>query len=300
MHVLVRGSLTVTLGLFLAASSLAARQGTSTPSAQAPKFSARAQGVLVDVEVLRGGHPYGGLAPADFELRDNGVVQQIDVVHSVDVPINAVLALDASSSTTGQRLKDLLTASQVLVDELKPGDHAGLTTFNERVAPRVPLSTDFTLLRTALGRIEPSGDTALLDGVYAGLLSTQPAIGASLVVIYTDGGDTASWLDEREVLDTAQRLNAVVDAVVIKSNHRWPELKAVVDATGGHAVVIDSTSGLAAEFARILRDFRSRYQITFMPHGVEPGGFHKLEIHVRGSGLTVHARPGYLSDDREQ
>jgi VWFA-related protein len=299
MQVLARSWFAVAVGLSVGGAAIAARQDPTPPRPQAT-FAARAQGVLVDVEVSRGGHPYGGAKPEDFEVRDNGVVQDIEVVHSENAPINAVLALDASASTTGQRLTDLLAASRILVDNLKPGDHAGLTTFNQRVAPRVPLTTDLDRLRTALGRIQPSGDTALLDGLYAGLLSTQPAIGASLVVVYTDGGDTASWLDEREVLDTANRLNAVVDAVVIRSTHKWPELKAVVDTTGGHAVVIDSTSGLAAEFARILSDFRTRYQVTFIPRGVEPTGAHKLDIKVRGSGLTVTARKGYISDNRDK
>jgi VWFA-related protein len=300
MQVLARGWVAVASGLMMGVATIAARQDPSPPARPQATFAARAQGVLVDVEVTKGGRPYAGAKAEDFEVRDNGVLQEVDVVHSENAPINAVLALDASASTSGQRLKDLLTASRTLVDDLKPGDHAGLTTFNQRVAPRVPLTTDLDRLRTALTRIEPSGDTALLDGLYAGLLSTQPAIGASLVVVYTDGGDTASWLDQREVLDTANRLNAVVDAVVIRSTHKWPELKAVVDTTGGHAVVIDSTAGLAAEFARILAEFRNRYQVTFIPRGVEPSGFHKLEIKVKGSGLTVRARNGYLTDNRDK
>jgi hypothetical protein len=75
----------------------------------------------------------GGLTAADFELRDNGVVQTIDVADS-DVPVNAVLAPDTSASTAGQRQKDLIAASQALLDGLKPADRAALTTFSHAVA----------------------------------------------------------------------------------------------------------------------------------------------------------------------
>lgn len=263
---------------------------------QTQVFQARAEGVLVDVEVTRGGYPVGGLKPSDFELRDEGVPQTFEMLASADAPINAVLALDVSASTQGARLADLVAASRLLIDGLRPGDHVGLTTFNEHVTPPVPLTTDFDVVRSALERLTPAGDTALLDGVYAGLLSTQRAVGASLVVAYTDGADTASWLQPDEVLDAAKRLDAVLDAVVVKSSHQWTGLKEVIRMTGGEAFEINSTSGLSGQFARILRNFRSRYQLTFVPRNVPVGGFHRLEVSVRGSGLTVHSRAGYFSD----
>lgn len=268
----------------------------ATPAVAQQRFTARTQGVLLDVDVRRGGYPAPGLVAADFEVRDNGVVQTIEVVDSTNAAINTVLALDASASTSGQRLVDLTTGSRALLDGLKPGDHAALTTFNQSVAPRVPLTTDFDAVRTALGRLAPSGQTALLDGVYAALLATHAAVGSSLVVVYTDGADTASWLQADEVLEAAKRSDAVLDAVVIRSSHKWTELKTLVEATGGQVFVIDSTSGLAAEFARILKEFRSRYVLTFVPTGVTPGGFHKLDVRVTGRNLTVHARAGYFSD----
>jgi hypothetical protein len=86
--------------------------GPTHASLQRP-FSSHTLGVRVDVLVTDGRNPVGGLTAADFELRDNGVVQTIDVADS-DVPVNAVLALDTSASTAGQRQKDLIAASQAL------------------------------------------------------------------------------------------------------------------------------------------------------------------------------------------
>ena len=47
-------------------------------------FSSRTVGVRVDVLVTHGRMPVGGLTAADFELRDNGVLQSIEIVDSPD------------------------------------------------------------------------------------------------------------------------------------------------------------------------------------------------------------------------
>ena len=89
----------------LAVALIAAALPLSGPSLASQKqaFSSGALGVRVDVLVTDGSKPVAGLTASDFELRDNGVVQTIDVLDASDVPVNAVLALDTSASTAGQR-----------------------------------------------------------------------------------------------------------------------------------------------------------------------------------------------------
>jgi len=234
------------------------------------------------------------LRAADFELRDNGVLQTVDVVDSSDVALNAVLALDTSASTTGKRQEDLIAASQALLDGLKPADRAALTTFSHAVAPRIALTSDLSAVRTELLRIEPSGETAIMDGVYVALTTTLSQSGRSLVVVYTDGGDTSSWLEPDEVLESAKRSNAVIYAVTAAEARRHSPLKDLTDATGGQLLQITSSADLRGAFQKILRDFRSRYILTYTPRGVPTGGFHRLDVRVKRSGLTVKARPGYI------
>jgi 3D (Asp-Asp-Asp) domain-containing protein len=87
--------------------------------AQKQAFSSRTLGVRVDVLVTDGRNPVTGLTAADFELRDNGVAQTINLVDTSVIPINAVLALDTSASTAGQRQKILVAAGEALLDGLK-------------------------------------------------------------------------------------------------------------------------------------------------------------------------------------
>ena len=121
----------------LAVALIAAALPLSGPSlaSQMKAFSSGALGVRVDVLVTDGSKPVAGLTASDFELRDNGVVQTIDVLDASAVPVNAVLALDTSARTAGQRQKDSIAAGEALLDGLKADDRAALTTFSHAVFP---------------------------------------------------------------------------------------------------------------------------------------------------------------------
>jgi VWFA-related protein len=257
-------------------------------------FSSHVQAVLVDALVTQNGRPVSGLTAADFEVRDNGVLQKIDLLDAANLPINAVLALDTSASTAGARLRNLTAATDALLDGLRPVDRAALTTFSHVVSPRVPLTPDLASIREALRSINPDGETAALDGIYAALTATLAETGRSLVVICTDGRDTRSWLEPDELLAAAHRSNAVIDVVATGSARRWPVLRDLTDATGGQTIAVESSQQIRAQFESILREFRSRYVVTFVPAGVADGGFHRLDVRVRGGRLAVKARPGYI------
>ena len=263
-------------------------------SSQTQSFSSSTLAVSVDVLVTDGRNPVAGLTAADFELRDNGVVQRIEVVDAADVPVNAVLALDTSSSTIGQRQKDLIAASSALLEGLKPADRAALTTFSHAVAPRIPLTSDLSAIRAELLRFEPSGDTSIMDGVYVALTTTLAQPGRSLVVVCTDGYDTTSWLEPDEVLESAKRSNAVIYAVTAAAERQRSSLRDLTDATGGHLIKVASTADLRGAFQKILQDFRSRYILAYSPQGGPIAGFHRLDVRVKRRGLTVKARPGYI------
>ena len=257
-------------------------------------FSSRTLGVRVDVLVLDGGKPVAGLTAADFQLRDNGVPQRVEVVDSSDVPINAVLALDTSASIRGRRQTDLIAAGEGLLDGLKPADRVAVTTFSHAVVPALPLTGDLHEARAALRAVTPSGRTAVMDGVYVALTTTLDQSGRFLLVVCTDGGDTMSWLTPPEVLKASQRTNAVVYAVTAGGGRRSDALKELTDATGGQMLEVKSSGDLRPAFQRILSEFRTRYVLAYSPEGVAPGGFHRVEITVPRRRATVKARAGYI------
>ena len=261
---------------------------------QRPTFSSGTLGVRVDVLVTEGGTPVAGLKADDFEVRDNGVLQRISLAAVLDLPVNAVLTLDTSDSTSGPKLTNLVASARAFVDRLQSSDRAALITFSHAVKPRVPLTADFRLIKKALDDVTPHGETSALDAIYVGLLTAQADSGRSLLIVCTDGRDTASWLTEEEVLDAAKRGNAVIYAVAAEHARGWSVLQDLARATGGHTVDVASSNDLSGEFQKILDDFRSRYIITFVPGGVNQDGFHRLDVKVRRGGLIVKARPGYV------
>jgi VWFA-related protein len=261
--------------------------------AQQPSFRSSALAVRVDVLVTDGRKPVAGLTAREFELRDNGVLQTVDVLDGSGVPINAVLALDTSSSTAGRRHADLVAASQALLDGLESVDRAALTTFSHAVSSRIALTSDLRAVRDELGGITPGGQTSIMDGAYVAIAATLAQTGRSLVLICTDGYDTWSWLRPSDVLDSARRSNAVIYAVAAADARQSSSLKSLADATGGDVLKVKSSSGLRAAFQKILQEFRSRYVLAYTPSGIPLGGFHTVDVRVRQRGLTVKARPGY-------
>lgn len=261
-------------------------------------FSSRTVGVRVDVLVTdtNTGRPQAGLKATDFELRDNGVLQKIDSLDAGDMPVNALLALDVSASTTGKRLTDLQAATHTLLDDLRPVDRASLLTFNHAVMPRVPLTSDFTSVKAVVDGIKPFGGTSLLEGAYAAIVSTLAEPGRSFVLICTDGRDTTSWMQPEDVVESAKHSNAVVYIVASSDARKWAPLKNLADATGGKMIEIESSAQMAAEFRKILTDFRSRYVLTYTPTGVTAGGYHRLDVRMRAPQVKATARPGYIGE----
>lgn len=260
---------------------------------QPPTFSSRAVGVRVDALVTEGRIPVAGLTAQDFELRDNGVLQTVDAVLASNVPLNAVLAFDTSASVNGKRRRDLIDAGDAFLDDLKPVDRASLVTFSGGVAPRVPPTADFAAVRAELDRIAPGGQTSVMDGVYAALTMTLARTEPALVLVCTDGTDTSSWLSPREVLEAAKRSNAVI-YLVTSAVGSSASLADLADATGGLVIPVESSAELGATFTQILKEFHSRYVLTYSPTGVRAGGFHAIDIRMKRRGLTVKARTGYV------
>src|SRR5215470_1004897 len=140
-----------------------------TVRAQQATFSSRIDAVRVDVLVTDANGPIRGLGPGDFEIRDNGVIQQIDLVSFEQVPLNVVLALDMSDSVAGDRLDRLRAAGSAILGGLQSGDQAALVTFSHIVRLAAKLSAEIGTVRTALARTSGDGSTSLVDGVFMGM-----------------------------------------------------------------------------------------------------------------------------------
>ena len=264
-------------------------------SAQTASFSSHVESVQVDVLVTRDGQPVTGLGPDDFEVRDNGVVQKVDLVSDDDIPLNVVMVLDMSSSLDDRQIEYLRVAGRALLDGLRDVDQAALVSFSHFVSQTAPLTSDFERVRAALDHASASGQTNLIDAAFAAMVIGESSVGRPLLIVFSDGVDSTSWLESEAVLDIAKRTDAVIYSAEVGAR-RLSFLGDLTSATGGRSIEIESAKDLRGTFRAILEEFRQRYLISYSPEGVTPGGWHRLEVRVRGRGLAVRARPGYLSE----
>ena len=261
---------------------------------QVSTFKSSVEAVRVDVLVTRGGRPVEGLTAGDFDVLDNGILQQIDRAAFEEIPLNVVFALDASSSVEGERAQHLRAASRGVLDRLKPEDHAALITFGETIVVRSGLTHDMAAIRAALDQTQPFGDTSLVDASYTGLLLGESQPGRALVIVFSDGMEVSSYLDPEAVLEAGKRSDSVVYGVALKGVGKVPFLRRLADASGGDLFEIESTRDIDAAFVKVLDQFRHRYLLSYTPRGVARGGWHRLEVRVKQRGVAVKARPGYV------
>ena len=258
-----------------------------------PVFSSSIEVVRVDVSVTRDGRPGRGLTAADFAVRDDGVLQAVEIVGGVDKPIDAVLALDVSSCVAGQRLQQLKTAAHALVDVLRPEDAVTLLTFSDRIQLRVSPTDSRERAHEIIDRTEAQLTTALYDATYAALTTTDPARGRPLVLIFSDGQDVGSWLKPEQVLRVAEASELVVHAVL--SRREGTEvvfMRDLVASTGGHEWRADFDE-LKDVMLRALDEFRSRYTLQYERRRGTGDGWHKLQVRVNAPVAEVRARSGY-------
>jgi VWFA-related protein len=295
-------SLRSALAAFLVPAALPVALAQTPP----PVFRAEVAYTHVDVFVSQGGRSVPGLRASDFELRDNGVIQQVELLAAATQPLPAVLVFDTSSSVVGERLLALRRAGEAFLDGLRPADEVSLVTFSEEIVRAAPPTSDKDALRGALNRLDPEGATAVFDALYAAL-ALADSHDRSLVVLFTDGEDNMSILGERQLRTVAERSGALVHAVVLRNKGQLPTdgeteqaraLREIADASGGRFWTPDAPKRLREAFAAIAASMGERYVLRYDPQGVKREGWHRLEIRLRTAKGSVQARRGYWVAER--
>jgi Ca-activated chloride channel homolog len=288
---------------------------TAAAAQEPPRFPSEVRVVELDVAVTRNGRPEPGLTAADFDVRDAGAPQTVELVARARARVHAILLLDTSESVAGEKLRQLVAAARAFVGGLSPDDSVTLLAFSYRVRLLGRMSRPPAEAAAALGQLSAGGTTAVVDAVAAATALADPRHGRPAVLVFSDGDDRFSWLRETDAIDAARRTDVVVYAVGFTpaTAHRrrfgaqLPNerlrlegspgfLWHVADATGGRLWFADAPEGLPAAFLSVLEELRERYLLRYEPTGVPPGGWHPVEVRVRRKGLAVRCRPGYQAD----
>jgi VWFA-related protein len=259
-----------------------------------PTFATGVEAIRLDVLVTNRDEIVVGLGAGDFEVRDNGVLQDVTLVSAEELPLNVILALDTSGSVAGEPLEHLRTAARALIARLEADDQAGLVTFSHEVELRERLTGDFSRIGNALALVEPEGETAVIDGSYAALMLGETDIGRDLLLVFSDGVDTASWLTREQVLDAARRSDVVAYGVSVLGTEEPGFLGRLTQITGGSLFEVESTRDLTSAFVGIFDQFRNRYLLSYSPQGVAPEGWHRIDVKVKNGRGLARVRAGYV------
>ena len=294
--------------------------GAVSLTADGQRFTSKTIGVRVDVLVTDGNQLVRGLNARDFELRDEGVVQSVSEVEVEELPLNLILAFDTSASVAGERMHSLLEAGNALLDGLRPTDRVALLSFSSRVRLLAPLTPSRPQIHAALGLLKAEGVTSLRDAAFSALALRAEDPGRTLVLVFSDGADTSSWLRAPAVIEAAKRTDAVVYAVAIaeqrqttaivfgtgleSSRKAFPLtikeagkfLERLTAETGGRVLFANSNSDLRETFSKTLAEFRDRYVLSYVPTGASATGWHRLAVKLKGKSGRVTARSGYFAE----
>lgn len=278
--------------------------GQSAKADQQATFKSGARTVSVFTTVTDSqGRLVPELTREDFEILDNEKPQTITIFDDRVQPITVVVMLDTSASMTANL--DLLkaAASQFLI-RLLPADKARVGAFNDKIQISARFTSDRDDLVGELDSLDFGNPTRLYDAIEVSLDALRNIEGRRVVLVFTDGDDTASDIGLGKIVERARAEDVMIYSIGLQSEYfngqrrvrTRPDrgLRRLADETGGGYFELEKTDDLGPTFTRVAQELHSQYLLGFSP-AVLDGKVHKLELRVRRTGMQARARKTYLA-----
>ena len=269
-----------------------------------------------------------------FRLFDNQVEQKISYFDTGEEPLNVVLMLDTSLSTSGM-LDDIKKAAREFVKELRPKDRAMIVTFDWQFQKLSELTDNRKQLEAAIkeAKVGRYAGTVLNDALLD-ITNTvlQPVRGRKAIVILSDGNDRGSTATVDGLLKTESEADAMIYSIYYQPEFirrflnppddaqgrdrgpgpfhrpgqpRGPRpplgmegeqlMEQLADVTGGRFYQ-GETKKLKETFALIAEELRHQYRLGFYPAALERDGTtHALAVKVNVPNVSVRSRHEYVA-----
>ncbi|HTC63234.1 MAG TPA: VWA domain-containing protein [Candidatus Saccharimonadales bacterium] len=271
--------------------------------------------VLVDATVkAKDGQIMSTLKKDDFEVREDGAVQKLDVFSRDELPVNVALVLDLSDSIE-PFLSPLRDAAKVALGALKPEDEVSLFTFSTEAQMRQPLTKDKDMIADQIKTFEARGATNINDGIFsaAEYLLKQPPNGRRVIILISDDvGTDAGGQGTRDIVTEAIASDAVLYNLKIPGYNPpatifaasmipgLVNIRKVMDATGGEEFDVKDVANLDAVFSALIQRIKTRYTLGYYTSADGAGGKpHKLDVRLtssfgkKGRDYNILAKNGY-------
>jgi Ca-activated chloride channel family protein len=289
-------------------SAIAALAPTLMPAQQAT-FHVDVKLVNIFVNVTdKNGAIVGGLDKDDFAVFEDDRPQQIAVFErKTDVPLNLTLAIDTSGSVRKDLDEEANAARHFARDVLQPKDQMSVLEFATDVTELTGFTNNLSQIDHAVGQLRSDWATALYDAICLGSQGLGKRQGRKVLVLVSDGDDTAKSSTYAQALEAALR-----NEVMIYSLIDVPIEASAGRDTGGEHALIDLSEetggkyfyvgegGLDKAFAKVSDDLRTQYLIGYYPQNQEPGRtFHRVVVTIPRAAaeeFNVRNKTGYYAD----
>jgi len=255
--------------------------------------------VLVDATVkTKAGQIMNNLKKEDFELREDGVPQRIDIFSRDELPLNVALVLDLSDSI-GPFLGPLRNAANTALSSLKPEDEVALFTFATEAELRVPFTTDKSKLAEQISAFKVGGATNINDGIFLSakyLLNTPPKGRRVIILISDDVGTDAGGQGTHDIVTEAIASDAVLYNLKIPGYNPpgtlfaaamvpgLVNIRKVIDQTGGEIFDVQDVAHLDEVFRALIERIKTRYTLGYYTNATAATGKpHKLDVRLGSS-----------------
>ncbi len=250
----------------------------------------------------------GGLTRQDFAIAEDGVPQKIALFEKQsDLPLVLTLAIDTSDSVFKDRALERDAGKEFVHALLRPQDQMSLIEFATYVRELTPFTNKAKQIDRGLDSLRGGDATALYDAIYLASQRLGRKEGRKVLVLVSDGGDTAKNTTYAGALEQALRndvmIYSIIDVPIAASAGRDTggehALITLAEQTGGKSFYV-SDGGLSKAFARVSDDLRTQYVMGYYPQHQEPGtSFHRVRVTIpraASEAFNIRYRTGYYAD----
>jgi VWFA-related protein len=245
----------------------------------------------------------------DFKVYEGTRLQKVESFsRETDLPLSIALLIDQSTSAADNLEFERAAAMQFFSNIVKPGkDRALVVGFATNAHLLVDFTDDLDKLEAGLKKLSADGSTAVYDSIYLASeqkLAKEQGERRKVIILISDGDDTASRYDLKQALESVQKRDALIYAI---STNRTTETKSderergdktirqLVDETGGRAYFPAKLSDLSAEFKKIETELRSQYSLSYSPTNPFDGTYRKLRVEIADKSFKARTRAGYIA-----
>ncbi len=275
--------------------------------------------VNLDVRVVdRANRPIVDLSQADFEVREDGIVQPIRFFSKSEVPTNYMLVIDNSGSLRLQ-LEKVIEASKMIVKTNRPQDKTGVIRFVSR--QDIELKQDFTSDREDIyyaldNMFIDGGSTAIVDAVYLAtervdkyaMAENRTYRKRKAIILVSDGEDRKSYYNMDSLFKRLRESEVQIFTVgfiddldsergfVRKSEKEKARefMSNLAVKTGGKAYFPKSVAELPRIANDIANEMRTQYSIGYEPTNAKfDGSFRDIKVYVRNGPGNEKRIPVY-------